>query len=56
MADLDNNMLEAGSDAERAMELLEKRSAISARVEGWYKEWDEYESILSQFPDITKTE
>lgn len=39
-------MLAAGSDASRAVELSQQQAAVQARIDGMYEEWEELEELL----------
>ena len=43
---LGDEMLAAGSDASRAVELSTQQAAVQARIDGMYGEWEELEALL----------
>uniref|UniRef100_A0A7S4MUE9 ABC transporter Uup C-terminal domain-containing protein n=1 Tax=Prymnesium polylepis TaxID=72548 RepID=A0A7S4MUE9_9EUKA len=43
---LDNEMVAAGSDMEALTHLGARRDALQGKVDAWYAEWDELESLL----------
>ena len=45
---LSRQMLAAGSDASRAIELSTLQAAVQARIDGMYEEWEQLEELLEE--------
>ena len=43
---LGEQMLAAGSDASRAVELSTQQATVQARIDDWYEEWEELDELL----------